>query len=279
MRRFIFGERGGIYIIDLEQTGQRLTQAQQFVRELTARGGLVLFVGTKKQAQPVVREEAKRCGMPYIVNRWLGGLLTNFQTIRKSAARLQHLRELRDTGILATLSKKEAARLTKEMGRLEWNLDGIAELPQLPQALFVIDTKREEIAVHEANRLGVPVVAVCDTNSNPDLITMPIPGNDDAIRAVRLMASLIADACLEGRRQFAASQPPSAIPVAELPAVEPAPPAEAPAVEAETATDAVLPEVAPPEIVVAAEEEALKPKRRRGKRIVKPASSDEPNTP
>ncbi|MBI4356196.1 MAG: 30S ribosomal protein S2 [Candidatus Omnitrophica bacterium] len=274
MRRFIFGERSGIYIIDLEQTQSRLAQAQQFARELTAKGGLLLFIATKKQAQMVVREEAKRCGMPYIVNRWLGGLLTNFQTIRKSAARLQHIRDLRDSGTLATLSKKESARLGKEMARLEWNLEGIADLAHLPQALFVIDTKREEIAVHEANRLGIPVVAVCDTNSDPDRITVPIPGNDDAIRAVRLIASMIADACLEGRREFAESQPPG---VVLLPQVEEAAPEAAAAAEGPVPPDAsaaTAAETLPPEVAVV-EEEVLKAKPRSGKRIVKPTPADE----
>ena len=207
MRRYIFGARSGIYIINLEQTASLLDRACRFLRELTAQGGSVLFVGTKKQAQSIVRAEAERSEQFYVVNRWLGGTLTNFKTIRKSVARYQEICRLEEKGIMAQLAKQESSRLGKEKEKFVRTLGGIVTMGRLPAALFVIDTKREGIAVAEANRLGIPIVAVCDTNADPNLITYPVPGNDDAIRAIQLITGLIADACLEGRREFLAASP------------------------------------------------------------------------
>lgn len=199
MRKYIYGERNGIHIIDLEKTKALLRQALEFLTQAAATGRPVLFVGTKRQAQEVIREEATRCGMYYVNRRWLGGMLTNFVTIRKSLKRLAELEEMERSGKMALLSKKEAARLAKEKARLERNLAGIREMGRLPSALFVIDPCKEEIAVAEARKLGIPVVATVDTNCDPDLIDYPIPANDDAIKAIRLITSAAADAVLEGR--------------------------------------------------------------------------------
>ncbi len=218
MRRYIFGARSGIYIINLEHTAALLTKACDFLQEITAQGGRVLFVGTKKQAQVIVREEAQRCEMFYVVNRWLGGTLTNFQTIRKSVARYQEICRLEDKGIMAQLAKQESSRLGKEKDRFVRTLGGIVTMEKLPAAIVVIDTKREEIAVHEANRLGIPVVAICDTNADPDVITYPVPGNDDAIRAIRLLTGLLAEACLAGRREFLAAASATTLTQPEAPA-------------------------------------------------------------
>jgi len=223
MRRYIFGERSGIYIIDLEQTESILIAACDFLRGATTRGERILFVGTKRQAQATIRELARQIGMPFVANRWLGGTLTNFSTIRTSVARLRHLRAWRDEGRFAQLSKKEAARLTKELGRLEYNREGIADMERLPGALVVIDPHREAIAVREANRLKIPVVAVWDTNCDPDLVTYAVPGNDDAMRAIRLLIGRMVEACLAGRQLAEAVQPvaPAAeAPAAAIPAVE-----------------------------------------------------------
>jgi len=201
MRRFIFGERNGIYIVDLHQTLDRIDTAYRFVREDVARGGSVLFVGTKKQAQDIVREEADRCGMYYVHNRWLGGMLTNFQTIRQSIERLKKLEEIMaDPEMIQALTKKEMSENAHEHGKLMGTLAGIKNMRKLPDALWVIDTKKEDIAVAEAKRLGIPVVAVVDTNCDPDLIAYRIPGNDDAIRAIKLFSAAMADAVLEGKR-------------------------------------------------------------------------------
>lgn len=204
MKRFIFGEKNGIYLVDLEQTARGLEAAQGFLRKVAAEGGTVLFVGTKRQAQPIIAEQATRCGQFYVNVRWLGGLLTNFQTIRKSVTRLKAIRTMREDGTFQRLTKKEVARLEKELGRLEKMLGGIIEMPRLPRAVYVVDAKREETAVREAKRLGIPVVALVDTNSDPDPIDYPIPGNDDAIRSVKLVTSLLAEAALEGRQAYLA---------------------------------------------------------------------------
>ena len=202
MKDYIFGERNGIYIIDLQKTHRLLLDALQFVQDLAAQGKTVLFIGTKRQAQEAVAEEAQRCGMPYVTERWLGGLLTNFMTVRRS---LERLRELEGTllGALDTqrerLTKKELARLEKERLKLEKNLSGIKSMKSVPDAVFVIDTRREAIAVAEARKLKVPVIGVLDTNSDPDEVDVPIPGNDDALRAIRLFAGRVADAVLAGR--------------------------------------------------------------------------------
>jgi small subunit ribosomal protein S2 len=199
MKRFLFGERNGIYIIDLHQTLSLLGGAYSFVRDLVAGGGTILFVGTKKQAQDPVAEYATSCGMPYVNERWLGGMLTNFETIAGRVRKLSELEASRDSGEFDALPKKEALLLGRELEKLERNLGGIRRLTRLPNAIFVIDTKKEHIAVTEANKLGLPVVAVVDTNCDPDVIDYVIPGNDDAIRSARLMCRVIADAVNEGR--------------------------------------------------------------------------------
>jgi len=199
MQRFIHGERNGIYIIDLEQTLQRIEEAYAFVRQLVANGGSVLFVGTKKQAQDPVRLYAERCGMPYVNQRWLGGMLTNYETISKRVAKMQEYERLRDSGEFDLMPKKEALLIGRELEKLQRNLSGIRSLTKKPSAVFVVDTMKEAIAVTEANKLGIPVIAVVDTNVNPDLVQYPIPGNDDAIRANELMTRVIAEAVIEGR--------------------------------------------------------------------------------
>ncbi|MCM8813508.1 MAG: 30S ribosomal protein S2 [Candidatus Omnitrophica bacterium] len=202
MALYIFGQRNGIYILNLEKTEKELQRAADFVNKTAARGGYVLFVGTKKQAQQIVVEESQRCGMFYVDQRWLGGTLTNFETIRKSVRRLEKLERMRDDGTFEKLKKKEVAVLNKEMGKLLKNLSGIRSMDKLPSAVFVIDVKKEETAVREACRLGIPVVALVDTNSDPDLVDYVIPGNDDAIKSIRLVAATIADAALAGRQLY-----------------------------------------------------------------------------
>ncbi len=202
MKRFIFGERSGIYIIDLEKTAESLNKARSFLMDLASKGGIVLFVGTKKQAQDVIEAEAKRAEMFYINRRWLGGLLTNFQTVRKSINRLKEIEKMREEGVFDNLTKKEVMRLTKEAEKLEKNLSGIKEMVHLPQAIFLIDSKKEEIAVAEAIRLSIPIVGLIDTNCNPDLIDFPIPGNDDAMKSVKLVTALITESIIEGRKKF-----------------------------------------------------------------------------
>jgi small subunit ribosomal protein S2 len=198
MQKYIFGERNGIYIIDLQKTLKKFREAYGYVRDLAASGGTLLFVGTKKQAQESVFEEASRCGMFYVNHRWLGGTLTNFATIRKSIARLKKLDEMNETGEYERLPKKEVIGLERERTKLESALVGIKNMERLPSAVFIIDPKKEKIAVEEAQRLAIPIVAVVDTNCDPTGIDYPIPGNDDAIRAVRLITSRMADAILEG---------------------------------------------------------------------------------
>jgi len=200
MKPYIFGARNGIYIIDLQQTVKMFRNCYDFVRDLAAAGGTLLFVGTKKQAQDIIKEEAERCGMFYVHNRWLGGMLTNFQTIRASIERLKKLEEiLADPEMIEALTKKEMSENAREHEKLMATLGGIKNMRKLPDALFVIDTKKEEIAVAEANRLSIPVVAVVDTNCDPDVIAYRIPGNDDAIRAIKLFTAAMADAVIEGK--------------------------------------------------------------------------------
>ena len=199
MKRFIFGERNGIYIIDLDQTLQRAEASYKFVRDLAAKGGSVLFIGTKKQAQDPVRTYADKCGMPYVNERWLGGMLTNFETISKRVAKMQEYERMRAAGEFEAMPKKEALLLTRELEKLQKNLGGIRNMTKRPDAIFVLDTKKEHIGVTEANKLGIPVIAVVDTNVDPDVVQFPIPGNDDAIRANALMCHVIAEAVLEGR--------------------------------------------------------------------------------
>ena len=203
MKEYIFGERNGIHIIDLQKTLKMFKEASQFVTELAAASKILLFVGTKRQAQEAVAEEAKRCEMFYVNHRWLGGLLTNFVTIQRSIKRLKDLEAMAQDGRYELLPKKEVIKLERERKHLEQNLAGIKEMPGLPDALFVIDSHKEEIAVREARRLGIPVVGVVDTNCDPDLVIYPIPGNDDALRAIRLFTSKVADSVLEGREAAA----------------------------------------------------------------------------
>lgn len=203
MKPYIFGARNGIYIIDLQQTVKLLQDAYGFVRDVAANGGFLLMVGTKKQAQDAIQEESERCGMYYVSNRWLGGTLTNFQTIKQSVERLRKLEEmLEDEKMTDALKKRELLELSRERDRLVHTLGGIKTMRKLPDALFVIDTIKEDIAVKEANKLGIPVVAVVDTNCDPDMIDYRVPGNDDAIRAIRLFCAAMADAVLEGRSLY-----------------------------------------------------------------------------
>ena len=212
MKRFIFGERNGIYIIDLEQTLTRVDRAYMFVRDLVAGGGVIMFVGTKKQAQDPVRSFAEKCGMPFVNERWLGGMLTNFDTISKRVAKMLDYERMRDSGEFDAMPKKEALLLTRELDKLQRNLGGLRGMARRPDAVFVLDTKKESIAVTEANKLGIPVVAVVDTNVDPELVQYPIPGNDDAIRANSLLSRVIADAVEEGRF-IAGKQDASAAPI------------------------------------------------------------------
>lgn len=198
MARYIFTERNGIYIIDLQKTVRKVEDAYNFVRDLAASGQKIMFVGTKKQAQDAVREEAERCGMHFVNQRWLGGTLTNFKTIEKRVDRLKKLEAMQEDGTFDVLPKKEVILLKKEMERLEKFLGGIKDMKDLPAAMFIIDPRKERIAVAEGRKLGIPIVAIVDTNCDPDEIDHIIPGNDDAIRAVRLLTAKMADAVLEG---------------------------------------------------------------------------------
>ncbi|AAS12865.1 MULTISPECIES: 30S ribosomal protein S2 [Treponema] len=197
MKKYIFSERNGIHIIDLQKTIVAIREAYEAVRKTTSEGKSVLFVGTKKQAQQTIQKEAERCGMFYINNRWLGGMLTNFSTIKKSLARLKKIEKMEVDGTFDNLTKKEIASLQKEKSKLEKNLGGIKEMKDLPGILFIIDTRKEEIAIREARSLGIPIIAVVDTNCNPEGIDYPIPGNDDAIRAISLFTGVIANAVIE----------------------------------------------------------------------------------
>jgi len=203
MKRYIFTSRNGIYIIDLQQTVKMFRAAYDVVRNMAAEGKTVLFVGTKKQAQEAVEEEARRSGAPFVNVRWLGGMLTNFQTIRKSLDRLQALTDMATDGTAEKLPKKEVLKLAKERAKMEKVLGGIRDLKRVPDAIFVVDPSREEIAVLEARRLGIPIVAIVDTNCDPDLIDHVIPGNDDAIRAIKLFLGKVADAIIEGKAAYA----------------------------------------------------------------------------
>ncbi len=247
MKRFIFTERGGIYIIDLTQTSELLQEAHDFARNLAERGGTILFVGTKKQAQDSVSQEAGRVGMPYVANRWLGGLLTNWRTITDRIAHLHELRRLKSEGQLELLPAKERITLLAELEKLESNLGGVADLKRQPDAVFIVDLKKEQLAVREARRLGVPIIALVDTNCDPDEADYIIPGNDDAIRSCSLIVKAIADGIAAGQSKVTpkemagngngngASASDDAAPAAEG---EPAAEAEAPAAEAATETEA-----------------------------------------
>ncbi len=206
MRRFIFAERGGIYIIDLTQTAERLDEAQQFLRNVAERGGTVLFVGTKKQAQDAVENEAKRVGMPYVNHRWLGGLLTNWRTMADRIDRLHEMRRLRDEGQLELLPAKERIAMAGELEKLEANLGGVADMRRQPDAVVIVDLKKEALAVREARRLGVPVVALVDTNCDPDEADYVIPGNDDAIRSCLLIVHALAESVSAGKQKVSAQE-------------------------------------------------------------------------
>ncbi len=262
MGRYLYGERSGIYIIDLEKSLTGLEEAHAYASELGRRGGTILFIGTKKQAQEVVSEHATRVGMPYVNNRWLGGMLTNFATISKRLGRLRELREMERSGATSYLPKKEVIRLRREEDKLERNLGGLQDLERLPDAVFVVDTKKEHIAVNEARKLGLPVIAIVDTNCDPDEVDYVIPGNDDAIRAVTLVTRIIADAIGEGRGmskdeliERKTGQPASQVFEPDAPA--PAAPAEP---EAEIAAEPeIAPEIAPAPVAVAEPEIAAEP--------------------
>ena len=200
MAKYIFTERNGIYIIDLQKTVKMLDTAYDFIREVSAEGGEILFVGTKKQAQEAIREEAERCGMHFVNARWLGGMLTNYKTIQKRIARLEQLNKMKEDGTFDLLPKKEVIKLELEIEKLEKFMGGIKNMGRLPKAMFIVDTRKEKIAVAEARNLGIPVVAIVDTNCDPDEVDYVIPGNDDAIRAVKLIAGAMADAIIEGRQ-------------------------------------------------------------------------------
>ncbi|MEX2212042.1 MAG: 30S ribosomal protein S2 [Gaiellaceae bacterium] len=238
MRRYIFAERGGIYIIDLKQTQELLEEAYEFVRNIAARNGVVLFVGTKKQAQDAVEEQARRVGMPYVSHRWLGGLLTNWRTISNRIERLHELRRLKDEGQLELLPAKERISMQAELEKLDANLGGVADMRRQPDAVFVVDLRKEALAVREARRLGLPVIALVDTNCDPDEADLVIPGNDDAIRSCGVIIRAIAEGLEAGKQQ---------ITPAEL-AAEPEPEAEAEA-EAEVEAEAE-PEIAQPGVEV-----------------------------
>ena len=238
MKPYIFGQRNGIYIIDLGKTARLFSDAEAFVNQLAADGGTVLFVGTKRQAQDAVAEEAQRCGMHFVNQRWLGGLLTNFTTIQRSLTRLRELEAMETDGRYESLSKKEVAGVEKEKRKIQKNLDGIRQMSRLPDAVFVIDTRKEQIAVDEARKLKIPVIGIVDTNSDPEQVDYVIPGNDDALRSIRLFTSRIADAIVAGRslRESAraeaadeqAARRAAARPRPEAPAAPPAaPPASA----------------------------------------------------
>ena len=227
MAKYIFTERNGIYIIDLQKTVRKAEEAYLFIRDIAAEGGTVLFVGTKKQARESIEQEAKRCGMYYVNNRWLGGMLTNFKTIRQSIARLKRINAMEQNGDFDMLTKKEVSKLVLEREKLEKNLGGIKEMKALPQAIFVVDPRKEHSAICEARNLGIPIVGICDTNCDPDELDYVIPGNDDAIRAVKLIAGKMADAIIEGRQGEQEEVPAEEAQTAEEVVVEEAAPAEA----------------------------------------------------
>ncbi|MDD4797003.1 MAG: 30S ribosomal protein S2 [Eubacteriales bacterium] len=221
MKPYIYMERNGIYILDLQQTVKMLDKAYDFVRQISENNGVVLFVGTKKQAQEAIEFEAKRCGMYYVNNRWLGGMLTNFTTIRKRIGRLKRLYDMEEKGEFDVLPKKEVVQLMNEREKLLKNLAGIAEMPRMPDAIFVVDPRKEHLAVTEARKLGIPIVGIVDTNCDPDEVDYIIPANDDAIRAVKLISACMANAVIEGHQgEQLTEEEPQAEPAAELAAAE-----------------------------------------------------------
>lgn len=225
MKKFIFGQRSGIYIIDLEKTAECLNKARDFLLDITSKGEFVLFVGTKKQAQEVVLQEAIRCGMYYVTERWPGGMLTNFGTIKKSINRLKDIEKMRQDGTFNKLTKKEVAGLEKELAKLNKNFAGIVKMERMPKAIFIVDTKKEETALREAHRLSIPIIGFIDTNSDPGMVDFPIPGNDDATKSIRAVTTFIADAVIEGRKKFLSYLSQEGVAVA--PKEEPTPTVEA----------------------------------------------------
>ena len=268
MSRFIFGERNGVHILDLQKTAKELKKACAFVKEESKKGAKFLFVGTKKQAQEAIKSEAERCGAYCISEKWLGGTLTNFQTVKKSIERMNELEKWESSGVFKAISKKEASRLTKELARLQKLLGGIRDMKVLPDVVFVIDPVDTMGAVRESHVLGIPVVAVCDTNADPDLISLPIPGNDDAARSIKLFCSAVADSILEGKAELEPVKAEAETPAAENPAMaqafenamlaaeEEAKAEEAPA--AEIVEEVVVVEEAPAKEVKAEEKPAAK---------------------
>ena len=252
MKRFIFSERGGIYIIDLRQTLDLLEEAHAFARNVAERGGTILFVGTKKQAQEAIEDQANRVGMPYVNHRWLGGLLPNWRTISSRIERLHELRRLKEEGQLDLLPAKERISMLAELERLDNHLGGVADMKRQPDAVLILDLRKEQIAVREAKRLGLPVIALVDTNCDPDDADFVVPGNDDAIRACSLVVKVIADAIEEGKQKVRKEEFQAPAPAEEAPKEEPAEPeaaVEQPAAEAEKpAAEAEKPEEAPAEV-------------------------------
>ncbi len=287
MGRFIFGERNGVHILDLQKTAKELKKACAFIKEESKKGSKFLFVGTKKQAQEAIQAEAARCGAYCIHEKWLGGTLTNFQTVKKSVERLNELEKWESSGVFKAISKKEASRLTKEMNRLQKLLGGIREMKVLPDVVFVIDPVDTAGAVRESHALGIPVVAVCDTNADPDMISVPIPGNDDAARSIKLFCSAIADSILEGKAELeavkTAENQPAENPVmaqafeSAMLAAEKAEPAAEVVVEETVKVEEPAQEAAPEEAPAApAEEKAEEPKKPAAKKKTtakKPAAS------
>ncbi len=286
MGRFIFGERNGVHILDLQKTAKELKKACAFIKEESKKGSKFLFVGTKKQAQEAIQAEAARCGAYCIHEKWLGGTLTNFQTVKKSVERLNELEKWESSGVFKAISKKEASRLTKEMLRLQKLLGGIRDMKVLPDVVFVIDPVDTAGAVRESHALGIPVVAVCDTNADPDMISVPIPGNDDAARSIKLFCAAIADSILEGKAELeavkTAENQPAENPVmaqafeSAMLAAENAEPAAVEAVAAEEVvkTDEALNEEAKEEVAEEAKEEkAAKPAAKKKTAAKKPAAS------
>jgi small subunit ribosomal protein S2 len=251
MKRFIFGERGGIYIIDLQQTLERLEEAAGFARNLAERGGSVLFVGTKKQSMDAIAEQAQRVGMPYVHHRWLGGLLTNWRTISNRIERLHELRRLRDDGQLDLLPSKERIAMLAELEKLDTNLGGVADMRKQPDAVFVVDLRKEQLAVREARRLGLPIIALVDTNADPDEADYVIPGNDDAIRSCSLVTRVIAEAIEAGKAKVTPAEMVAPAAEPEEPAAEaeaqPEPPGEEPEAEPEAAPEVAAAATSQPE--------------------------------
>jgi small subunit ribosomal protein S2 len=251
MKRFIFGERGGIYIIDLQQTLERLEEAAGFARNLAERGGSVLFVGTKKQSMDAIAEQAQRVGMPYVHHRWLGGLLTNWRTISNRIERLHELRRLRDDGQLDLLPSKERIAMLAELEKLDTNLGGVADMRKQPDAVFVVDLRKEQLAVREARRLGLPIIALVDTNADPDEADYVIPGNDDAIRSCSLVTRVIAEAIEAGKAKVTPAEMVAPAAEPEEPAAEaeaqPEPPGEEPEAEPEAGPEVAAAATSQPE--------------------------------